>query len=104
MDMTQRTYRTELLVHPNQGRTADDLLAEAMSGANADGAGSCEVGTSATHASGVVSLRLTFTAPDDATAMSMARTARNTVAGSADITVLTTGTGRHFRRLDPKAL
>lgn len=102
--MPQRTYRAELLVHPSQGRTGDDLLTEAMSGMNADGDGSCEIGTSATHSSGVVSLRLTFTAPDDEAAALMARTARNGVAGSADITRLTTGTGRNFRRLDPTDL
>lgn len=102
--MTQRIYRTELLVHPGQGRTGDDLLAEAMSAVRSGGVGDCENGNSSTHAGGVVSLRLTFTAPDDAAAALMARTARNAVAGSADITRLTTGTGRHFRRLDPKAL
>lgn len=97
--MTNRIYRAEILAATVTGFTADDLLAYAMSGANATEQGECESGTATTHAGGMVSIRLKFTAPDDHTAVVIVDAARRDIPGSSDMSALSTGTGRRHRRV-----
>lgn len=99
--MSNRTYRAEILVPAVNGLSADDLLASAMSGANATDKGECENGSATTHPGGMVSIRLKFTAPDDHTAVAIVDAARRDIPGSSDMSALATGTGRHYRRVHP---
>lgn len=98
-DMPTRTYRTEILVPAVNGLSADDLLAAAMTGANATEQGECESGTATTHPGGMVSIRLKFTAPDDDTAITIVTAARRDIPAASDMSALATGTGRHHRRI-----
>jgi hypothetical protein len=91
-----RVYRAEVLVsRPDQGRTPDDLLAEALTALSQ----SAMDGNAKRYRDGMVSIVVRLLAYSDTGAITAARMVQSAVSGPADVTSITTGRGRSHRRV-----
>jgi hypothetical protein len=92
-------YRAEVLTTPAQGRTPDDVAADALRAVYSSGLGSSPEVRTHEHPTGQVSITVKFRAADDPAAQSVSRQIRDSLGTAADVASIRTGSGRNYRRV-----